>query len=107
MYACSTLYRTCTAVPDSPKLLAMPVTEFYCSRYVFVSVYRGNLFFLGIVENEVWSYLHQEGNILFAFETRNCDMQVPPIGVIELLLRIVTVLSKYLNNKMDEVIKLD
>ena len=27
--------------------------KFHCSRYVFVSVYRGNLFFLGIVENEV------------------------------------------------------
>ena len=27
--------------------------KFRCSRYVFVSVYRGNLFFLGIVENEV------------------------------------------------------
>ena len=37
-------------------------------------------------------------------EIKNCDMQVPPVGVIELLLRIVTVLSKYLNNKMDEVI---
>lgn len=68
-------------VLESDNLQAVPpvMTIDSDNRYVFVSVYRGNLFFLGIVENEV-----------------------PPIGVIELLLRIVKVLRIYLNNKMNE-----
>ena len=44
---------------------ATPVVKFRRSRYVFVSVYRGNLFFLGIVENEVCSYLQRLVLVLF------------------------------------------